>query len=45
MNHHAQFYHSLLSPDLGDHRVLDVDIDQGEVVTAIAIDLPHQVNN
>ena len=40
-----QISHLLVWPDLSDHGVLDVDIDQGEVVTAVAVDLPHQVNN
>ena len=38
-------YNLLLSPDLSDHGVLDVDIDQGKVVAAVAVDLPHQVDN
>ena len=30
------------SPDLGDDRILDVDIHQRQVVPAVAEDLPHQ---
>ena len=33
---------ALASPDLGHDRILDVDIDQGQVVPAVAEYLSHQ---
>ena len=40
MNYHAQFYDS---PDLGDHRVLDVDIDKGEKAGVTLFHPSHQL--
>ena len=33
------------SPYLRDHRVLDVDVDECEVVPAVAVDEPHQLRH